>query len=283
MKRTILIDSNYIGYKAALTTGFLQYDETKTGTMYGFFNQLFTLKKEYPNSNLVFFWDSKKSERKKIFPGYKNRKKDLTEEEEQEWEKVFRQFNLLKNRILPWVGLNNQFRQRGYESDDLIAQYVFNKRKDEKVVVATADDDLLQLLDYCDIFNLGKNKLFTRKIFMDQWGIAPKQWGTVKQIAGCKSDTVPGVPGVAEKTAVKYLLGNMNKNTKTYKKIIENKKLIDFNAQLVILPFKGANAVNMQISTDSFQSKAFLDVCRKYDWHSFRNKKRRRAIKELFN
>ena len=136
------------------------------------------------------------------------RRPDLTEWEKEEWEIAFDQFKQLRKRILPRIGFNNNHLQTGYEADDLIAKYV--KDNAEELVIASADNDLLQLLYFADFLNLSKNKLITSKSFFSEYGILPAQWGMVKQIAGCSSDNVKGIQGVGEITAIKYLKGELS-------------------------------------------------------------------------
>jgi hypothetical protein len=48
------------------------------------------------------------------------------------------------------------------------------------------------------------------------------KWSLVKAIAGCPTDDIPGVDGVAEKLAIKYLKKEMNEKTATFKKIVDD-------------------------------------------------------------
>lgn len=283
--KTLLVDSNFLCYKAFYSTGNLEYNGVATGITYGFFNQLFKLLEEVNPDRTVFFWDSKKSKRKEIFPGYKNRtKKDQTEEEKEVWKKAFVQFKMLRLKILPQVGLVNNFLQTGFESDDLIAKYVYNKYPDEDTIItATSDDDMLQIInDYSTIYNMNKNKYYDEQTFKDEWGIDPAMWKEVKKLAGCSTDTVPGVPGVKEKTAIKYLTGNLKESHKTYQAIANNKELIDFNEKLVVLPFEGTHDFHDQLQNNKFSMKNFLSVCRDFGFNSFRKEEKRKEIKSLF-
>ena len=280
--KTLLIDSNYLCYKAKLTTGFLEFNGMQTGIMFGFFNQLIKAAKKIEPDNVVFFWDSKQNKRKEIYPDYKKRNKDQTEEEKKEWEAAFQQFNQISQSILPQLGLYNNFHQKGYESDDLIAQYTMNKSKKEEIYVATSDDDMLQLLEYCSILNLGKDIIMTKTKFIEEYELHPEQWASVKKIAGCNSDNVPGVSGVGEKTAIKYLKGDLKKTSKIYQRIKESSDLIKFNEQLVVLPFEGTMDVQNQITNNEFSMREFLRFCREYGLFSFRKDEKKDEIRKLF-
>jgi DNA polymerase-1 len=281
MKKTTLIDSNYICYRAKFATGHLQYGNVRTGILFGFFNQLITAAEKTQPDQIVFFWDSKKSKRREIFPDYKiKRRQERTELEEQEWKTAYAQFNQLRKKILPDLGFNNQFLQSGYESDDLIAQYVFDYGNKEDICVVTGDDDLLQLLEYCIIYNPAKESFVDTKKFTEIYGISPSQWSEVKKIAGCNSDCVPGVQGVAEKTAIKYLTGDLKTTTKKYQDIVNNGEVIERNHKLVVLPFEGTQ--NVIPTADDFNMANFLRFCRRFGLNSFRQEEKQEKIKQLF-
>jgi len=280
--KTVLIDSNFLAYRAKLKVGNLEYNGVPTGIMFGFFNQLITVDNKLSPDKIVFFWDSKENKRKEILPTYKEKRhKNQTEEEKKEWEAAFGEFNKLSNQILPNIGFTNNFFQKGYESDDLIAKYVLDKVY-EDIYIVTGDDDLLQLLDYSRMYNPAKDKTIDAKKFQKDYAITPDKWIEVKKIAGCSSDNVPGITGVGEKTAIKYLNNELKKTSKKYKDIKENKELIEFNDQLVNLPFEGTKQINAE-KDNQFSMKEFLRLCRDYNINTFRKEDKKEKIKTLFS
>jgi 5'-3' exonuclease len=58
----------------------------------------------------------------------------------------------------------------------------------------------------------------------------------VKALSGCTSDEIPGIPGVGEKTAIKYLSGALKSEHKTFQSIVQNQALFQRNLALVTLP-----------------------------------------------
>ena len=122
---TLIIDSSYVCYRAFYASGDLIHKGVPTGITYGFFNQVFNLVKKIRPDNLVFFWDSKRSVRKEIYPEYKAKRrsgKEKTEDEILMWKAAFKQFSVIRRHILPEIGLHQSFMQSGYEADDLIAR-----------------------------------------------------------------------------------------------------------------------------------------------------------------
>lgn len=282
MERVVIVDSNYLAYKAKITTYDLSFRGVKTGVVFGFLNQLLSIGRKLGKSETVFCWDSRKSLRREMYPEYKMKRnhQELSEEEKKSWEAAFRQFNVLRKGILPDIGFNNVFMQSKYEADDLIAKLVMENEWGDKPIVVTSDDDLLQLLDHCHIYNLGKDKIITAKTFKDEYGITPSQWIEVKKIAGCTSDNVKGVQGVGVKKAIQFIRGEMNPNTKTYEKIIENRSTIDFNEKLVKLPLNGTR--NFEVQKNEFSTIEFCRVCRDYGIRVLREKQKLEDWKSLF-
>jgi len=262
-QKILVVDSNYLCHRAFHTTGPLSYNETPTGVIFGFLNQLFTLGKAVRPDEVVFVWDSRKSLRKKRYPFYKDRNK--TETPDQELLDAFAQFRLLRTQILPELGFCNNFIQGGYEADDIIAKIVMSHAEHQEFITASGDADLFQLLDYTDVYSMPSTKeikTVTRESFTAEHGITPNQWVQVKQIAGCTSDTVPGIKGVGEKTAIKYLKGELKEDSVKARAIQSGQDIIDRNEWLVKLPLPGTALPEMNPSC--FQKEKLRQVCKTY-------------------
>jgi 5'-3' exonuclease len=156
------------------------------------------------------------------------------------------------------IGFRNIFIQPWYETDDLAAKIVM-ERDDRDFIIATRDQDFWQLLSYCDLYDPQTKYLLTEEEFVREWGIHPSKWAEVKSIAGCKSDNVPGIYGVGEKTAVKYITKKLKSHTKKFKDIERNKDIIKRNRRLVTLPFPGTKLYTLQ--EDQFDFDSFYSIC----------------------
>lgn len=247
LMKILVVDSNYLCHRAYHTTGLLSYKGISTGVIFGFLNQLFTLGKMIRPDEVVFLWDSRKSKRRKRYPFYKNRGVDKPDPDLME---AFSQFSQLRRFVLPQLGFYNNFIQSGYEADDLIAKLVMEE-PEPRFITASGDQDLYQLLDHTDMYSIPKIteiKTTTRESFIKEFGITPKEWVRVKQIAGCSSDTVPGIRGVGEKTAIKYLLGQLKSESVKYKSIEAGYDIIKRNEWLVKLPLPGTKKYEMDQS-----------------------------------
>jgi 5'-3' exonuclease len=259
---------------AALAYGMpaLSFNGDNTHIIYGFLRQILTLAEKFKTNQFVFCWDSRQSYRKAIDPGYKKRVLDPTKE--QLIADAQRQFALLYNDVLPMMGFKNVFLVSGYEADDLMAWICY--RKPDDYVVVSADEDMWQLLHddrFCPIriYDFKKEKIINEIDFTTKYGLKPIQWTFVKAMAGCSSDTVKGIPGIGEDTAIKYLNGVL-KDGKAKEKIDcpEGQREFRRCLDLVALPFSGDRPIQIpEIEDDVLYSLDFMDAFKKYGCDSF--------------
>jgi DNA polymerase-1 len=272
---TLLIDAPGLGYRSYHSLSNLSHEGSDTGIIYGFFTTILLLSEKYHTNRFVFCWDGKGSKRKELFSQYKSNRDKRTEEEREEQRKIHLQFDVLQNQVLPTAGFCNQFRQEKYEADDLVASAIINNPV-KSFVVVSSDHDLLQLLQYHNCKGqhlLSSGKLMTSSSFMAEYRIPARDWATVKAIAGCPGDGVVGIPGVGEKTAIKYLLDELPKGQKRWV-ISESTQLICRNFKLVRLPYPGIKP--LIIGKDSFNEKTVQEVFGDLGFHSFMVDKQKR-------
>jgi DNA polymerase-1 len=261
---TLIIDSMSICHrvKHALC------DPNKPGqqgcAIIGFLDTIQQLIDLFSTDDVVFAWDSRKSVRKKMFPKYQYKRHDNSKKTPKEiaFDKLcHHQFNFIKYKLIPSMGFNNNFLQTGYEADDIVAHIVKSYSQDKyKFVVVTVDQDYYQLLDYTDIFDPWKKVLITVRDFWNQYRLRPNQWVDYKAIAGCKSDKVPGIKGVGEKSALHYLQGSRYLVKEHILKKIENgSEQREFCRKLVELPYPGTKL--FKLNWNSFHFKPMEQVC----------------------
>lgn len=274
-RKYLLLDCNYLCHRAKYTTGGLTYHGDATGVMYGFLKSLSGFQDLFDTHNFVFCWDSNTNKRIEIFPDYKaqREKKQYTEEEQKFYRAFKRQMKKLRTTYLPLIGFKNIFVQRGYESDDIIAS-VCNKlsNKDEAVIISS-DKDLYQCISHNISFhNPQTHKILTLQVFKQMYGIEPVRWGLVKALGGCHTDNVPGISGVGEKTAIKYLLNQLNPDSKAYQEITSpiGIEIFERNSELVILPFKGTGC--FKLKSDSLSENGWKQVTKMLGMKSIRDR-----------
>jgi DNA polymerase I len=265
MTPTLIIDCHAICHAVKHTIGDLSHEEQKVGIIFGFLKQILSLSKRFETNQFLFCWDSKRSLRKEMYPSYKTRPK--ISQEDYAFEKfAYSQFAELRMKTIPKFGFKNSFIQTGLEADDIIAIITLTYEKD--FVIVSGDQDLYQLLSpNVRMFSTKTKKITTVDSFKDDWNVTPQQWAMVKQIAGCTSDTVEGIAGVGNKTAVKYLNNVLGKKTKAFNNIIQDRMVIQRNEALVKLPFKGTKLPQLQ-ENELFHVADFIELT---DWYGFRS------------
>lgn len=255
-ERWLLFDCHYLGRRAQHTTGNLSYGGEKTGTIYGFLRTITEMQERFETTNVIFLFDLGVPERVKILPTYKEsrfKKMQFATKQEKRIETQYQiQMRELRTMYLPMIGYRNIFAQNGLEGDDLIAFLCdpflsgFTTTWKPQIVIVSADKDLYQCIrPGVRMWNPATEFMMTRKHFWKTYQIKPHRWADVKAIAGCHGDDVPGVGGVGEITALKYLRGELNDDCDTFRKIGSSKKKIALNRQLVKLPFVGTGTMTI--------------------------------------
>jgi len=260
--KTILVDGGSVGAKAKFSLGSLQMNMIPTGVIYGFLKEIQHLYEQFGSNDIIFFWDSKESLRRKIFPEYKIKRvrKKQSKREKDEWSITYEQYDRLRLEILPAIGFRNHFQVEGLEADDLLHKCAMDINEPDEVIMVTTDEDMYQSLMYCSMYK-GKKVLFTFDDFVNQFGIDPGFWSEVKAIAGCTSDEVPGVIGVGAKTAIKFIKQELGRKYKTYEAIVapSGQAIIERNRKLVTLPFPGTPECDLV--WNKFDIEYFVEFC----------------------
>lgn len=258
--KSLIFDCSAVCHASRHAYGGLSYQDMHTGVIYGFLIQVLNLSEKFDTTDLVFAWDSRTSVRRDEFPDYKKKRKEkiISPEEQEMLNAAFGQFIKLQEVVLPRIGFVNNFLFPGYEADDIIGSVV--KGCASGWIVVSSDNDLYQLLEDCKMWKPQAKKLYTRHDLMNDWGVSPTLWAEVKTIAGCRGDEVPGVPGVAEKTAIKFLLGNLKGKKLSDIGSLKSLEIRKRNKRLVTLPhpdFEGVRLYNQP----PLDFGAALDVC----------------------
>ena len=208
MKRVLLIDGNSLLFRAFYATFYgggmvlTSKEGVPTNAIYSFSNMLTHLLKTKYDYNLVAFDPHKPTFRHLKYDDYKAGRSETPQE-------LLIQFPLAKE-MLKLMGLF-PYELEGYEADDIIGTMArISKEKGYQVDIFSGDRDLLQLIDDNVTVNLTKKgvtelKKMTKEALKEEMGIEPLQIIDLKSLMGDKSDNIPGVKGVGEKTALKLL------------------------------------------------------------------------------
>ena len=137
----------------------------------------------------------------------------------------------------------------GYEADDLIASFVKRvlPKTDKSVTIIAGDRDLYPLIsERIKLYDPVREKVFGREEFLKKYEFEPEFFPHFRALTGDKSDNIPGVPGIGEKTA-KRLISQF----KTLERIYENlskvtpKRVRDSLATHKELAFKSLELVTL--------------------------------------
>lgn len=202
-KKFIVLDGNSLIHRAFHALPLLSNRQgIFTNAALGFTTMLLkVIKQENPDFIAVAF-DEGKTFRHEEYEAYKGHRKPTPDE-------LRPQFPIVK-KILAALNIQT-FSMPGYEADDLIG--VLTQRAEMEglnSIVVTGDRDSLQLVsDSTNVMLTKKGISEIEKYDLDavaqEYGLNPVQLIDVKALMGDKSDNIPGVPGVGEKTAVKLI------------------------------------------------------------------------------
>lgn len=227
----------------------------RNAIVYGFLDRVLGIAEIYETNRVVFLFDSHSSVRRKQFPEYKAaRKVAMTESAKRIRDQVHKQSAFLRETMLPSMGFRNVFMQEGLEADDLIAK-ICEQDQLSLLIIVSQDEDLYQCLSpNVRIFKPRTNKEYTYKRYKSEWGLDAFEWADIKAIAGCKSDNIPGIEGVGEKTAAKYMR-NERISEILKDRIEKSDDLVARNFDLVCLPHSATAPI--KIEWDEFEPQEF--------------------------
>ncbi len=203
-----LIDGHALAYRTyyALTRGdpsrFQTSDGEPTAGIFGFTSVLLRILEQENPDYLAVAFDTGKTFRDDIYPDYKGTRAKMPDDLRPQIERI-RQ--LIDAFNIPRLELED------YEADDVlgsVAQHAVSQGLRVKII--TGDRDLLQLVNDRIIVNLpGKTLSDANDYFPEEviayLGVRPDQVVDYKALVGDKSDNIPGIAGIGEKTAVSLL------------------------------------------------------------------------------
>jgi DNA polymerase-1 len=204
--RLLLVDGHSMAYRAFFALPVENFSTSTgqvTNAVYGFTSMLINvLRDEQPTHVVVAFDVSRATFRSEVYAEYKANRSSSPQE-------FSGQVALIKEVLaalrVPVV------EKEGYEADDVIATLTRQATaKGFEVVVSTGDRDALQLVtdDVTLLYPLrGVSELvrMTPPVVEERYGVPPERYPDVAALVGESSDNLPGVPGVGNKTAAKWL------------------------------------------------------------------------------
>ncbi|MCT4619875.1 MAG: DNA polymerase I [Marinisporobacter sp.] len=237
-KRMIIIDGNSLINRTfyalpELTTK----DGTHTNAVYGFVNVLYRIFEDYKPDYMTVAFDKKAPTfRHKEYDAYKAGRKKMPSE-------LAEQMPILKE-VLDAFKIH-RVELEGFEADDLIGTIAkFCENENVYPYIITGDRDALQLVsDKTKVLitkkGISELEVYTEKEVLEKYSVTPKEFIDLKGLMGDKSDNIPGVPGVGEKTATKLInefksIENLLKNMDKISRTKLREKLEEYASQAVL-------------------------------------------------
>ncbi|MPQ45093.1 5'-3' exonuclease, partial [Clostridium tarantellae] len=204
MERLLILDGNSLLNRAFYAVPLLSNSEgIYTNAMVGFSNMLFKMKDEIKPNYIVSTFDRKAPTFRHLeYEEYKAGRKKMPPE-------LAQQFPIVKE-MLSLLAINI-YELDGFEADDIIGTLAkFAENKGIEVYIVTGDKDALQLASKNIKVCITKKGVSDREVYdynrmVQDFGVTPTEFIDVKGLMGDKSDNIPGVPGVGEKTAYKLI------------------------------------------------------------------------------
>ena len=273
-KRLIIIDGNSIINRAFYALPDMTNSEgLHTNAVYGFTRMLFKIIDDYKPTHISVAFDKKAPTfRHKEYADYKAGRKKMPDE-------LGQQLQPLKE-LLDTFNIH-RMEMAGYEADDLIGTVAkMGEDNDFEVYIVTGDKDAIQLASNKTTTlitkkGVGEVEEYNYDSVVERYEMTPTQFIDLKGLMGDKSDNIPGVPGIGEKTGIKLI-----KEFSSIENIIENidqlkgsvKKKIEENKEQAIFSKKLATIIRdvpIEISLDElsygdYDKKAVIEEFKKF-------------------
>ncbi|HEX6524780.1 MAG TPA: DNA polymerase I [Streptosporangiaceae bacterium] len=207
MERLLLLDGHSLAYRAFFALPMENFSTTTgqpTNAVYGFTAMLINvLRDEKPTHIAVAFDRSEPTFRHEQYVEYKAGRSKAPDE--------FRSQVSLIFEVLDVLGIP-RLSVAGYEADDIIATLATRAEAEGMdTLIVTGDRDTFQLVsDHTTVLynsrGVSDMRRFDPASLFEKYGLTPAQYPDFAALRGDNSDNLPGIPGVGEKTATKWIV-----------------------------------------------------------------------------
>ncbi len=198
----ILVDGSSYLYRAFHALPPLMTSTGKpTGAVKGVLNMLNSLRRQYPKSPFAVVFDAKgPTFRDELFASYKSHRPPMPDDLRGQIEPLHASVRALG---LPLLCVD------GVEADDVIGTLARQSAAAGRpVIISTGDKDMAQLVDeHITLVNTMSGTVLDIPGVHTKFGVGPDCIIDYLALMGDKSDNIPGVPGIGEKTAQGLITG----------------------------------------------------------------------------
>lgn len=243
-----LFRAYHVPYLQALST----LDGQPTGAITGVLNMFRSLKKDYPNGNIVAIFDAKgKTFRNDMYAEYKANRPPMPDDLRTQIAPI--------HEIIVAMGLPLLVIE-GVEADDVIGTLSHQATAlGIETVISTGDKDMAQLVNpHVRLINTMTNVEMDEAGVIEKFGVRPDQIIDYLALMGDKVDNIPGVEKCGPKTAVKWLTAHPSlKEVMAHADEVKGKVGENLRTALVHLPLSYELAT-IKLDVDLEQSVADL-------------------------
>ncbi len=246
MPTLLLIDGHSQAYRAffAIKNPMSTREGEPTGAVYGFARKLLSTLRDYKPQEVAVAFDTGDTWRHGEFPAYKATRDAMPDEMRTQMTRIEQ---LLRAFEIPIITYPN------FEADDILGTLARQAAaQGTDVLVMTGDRDMFQLVDervkilYTSGGPNPETKIYGVPEVAERYGLTPQQFIDLKALTGDSSDNIPGVPGVGDKTATKFLqqYGSLDElyahvdeisGPKTRQSLVDARELVTLNKRLVTI------------------------------------------------
>ncbi len=234
-RKIMIIDGSSLLHRAFYALPLLNTKKgLYTNGVYGFLTMLYKVREEHNPDYICVVFDKKgPTFRHKEYENYKGTRQQTPSE-------LAQQFPLIREILSAMNIITMEMNE--YEADDIAGTWArIGEENNLECILVTGDRDYLQLAsDNTKVIitkkGISEIEEYDKEKIKEEYGIEPKQFIDLKGLMGDKSDNIPGVPGIGEKTGLKLIheygdIENIYKNIDNIsgKKLKEN--LIENEAQ----------------------------------------------------
>ncbi len=200
----VLIDGHALAYRAyhALPPDLSTSQGELTNAVFGFTSMLLNVLSEEKPDYIAVAFDTGKTFRHEEYKPYKAHRAKMPEDLAGQLVRIHQVVEAMGIPILE---------VEGYEADDVLGTLAAQAReKGIRVLIVTGDTDAFQLIDE-NTRVVTSRRRFSDMVVYDEaaiearYGLKPEQLVDFKALVGDKTDNIPGVKGIGEKTAAELL------------------------------------------------------------------------------
>ena len=228
--RVLIVDGLNLYLRAFAVNGALNDNGVPVGGLTGFLRSLAYAIRETNPTRVIIAYDGAggSQRRRKLCPEYKSNRKpgkritrwDAFKNASEEKDAMKIQFSRLIE-YLDFLPINVISIDR-IEADDTIA-YITNELVKEEVIIMSADQDFIQLVDNrVTVWSPIKKKFYTPQLVMKDYGVPAHNFLMYKVLMGDKSDNLEGVKGLGPKKLPKIVPDLLSQNSLDLDFILEH-------------------------------------------------------------